>query len=94
MDKEAKPKAATTSKITARGSTLRTVGWRIMSRTMPIGSVKAVLAALRVMSLLRTGARPVSLLRAGAGVSLPPAAGGVPGAVSAVFIVAVAMGFS
>jgi hypothetical protein len=65
-----------------------------MSRTMPIGSVSAVLAAPRVMSLLRTGAKPVSALRDGAGVSLPPAAGGVPGAVSAVFIVAVAMGFS
>jgi len=46
------------------------------------------------MSPLRTGAKPVSLLRAGAAGSLPPAAGGVPGAVSAVFIVAVAMGFS
>jgi hypothetical protein len=65
-----------------------------MSRTMPIGSVRAVLAAPRVMSLLRTGAKPVSLLRPGALDSLPPVAGGVPGAVSAVFIVAVAMGFS
>jgi len=59
-----------------------------------MGSVNAVLVALRVMSLLRTGAKPVSLLRAGAGDSLPPAAAGVPGAVSAVFIAAVAMDFS
>jgi hypothetical protein len=59
-----------------------------------MGSVKAVLAALRVMSLLRTGAKPDSLLRFGVLASLPAGAGGVPGAVSAVFIAAVAMGFS
>jgi hypothetical protein len=53
IDMEAKPNAATTIKMTMIGSTLRTEGWRTMSRIMPIGSVNAELPTGRgTMALL------------------------------------------
>ena len=52
---EAKPKAATTIKITMMGKAFFTVGCRTKSRTMPMGSLSAVLATERATSVLRRG---------------------------------------